>query len=297
MKFALRDDDLNYFYTPCDIENNYNEIWDICPVSMSVVPFMKGNWPKNVKDAEKRGPGNLNKQILKKLISNNNIYPIGDNNELVDFIKQKIVSKKIHLTSHGIHHRNEDDITPQLSGNFGFGAEFFTNRDLTEELSKAIIYLEETFGQSIEVFTPPQNLYSKIGLKAIVNNNLALCADLLNFKSIDTLKLIGLKNYIKILLFKVFNRGSIYPYLIVNNKFKLINHHRLQPGTDILKLYSKLDETYNKNGVFVLSTHSYAFDYEMKNSKESMGKVLKEIVAYAATKENIEFVNLKQIFE
>jgi hypothetical protein len=45
MKFAIRDDDLNYFFNPEVIENNYRDIWDICSISMSVVPFIKGNRP------------------------------------------------------------------------------------------------------------------------------------------------------------------------------------------------------------------------------------------------------------
>ena len=53
MLFAIRDDDLNYFYNPNDIERWYHGIWDKCPISMSVVPFIKGNWPKLVAEAEK----------------------------------------------------------------------------------------------------------------------------------------------------------------------------------------------------------------------------------------------------
>ena len=37
--FSIRDDDTCYFTTPRELESCYGRIWDICPVSLSVVPF------------------------------------------------------------------------------------------------------------------------------------------------------------------------------------------------------------------------------------------------------------------
>ena len=142
MKFALRDDALNFFYSPEDIQKNYKDIWDICPVSMSVVPFIKGDWPNLVKENEIRGPGIMEPDLIESIINDNEIHPLDANNELVDFVKEKIIEKKIYLTIHGIHHRNEDPEIPQLTTNFGIGAEFYTCRDLTEPLHEAILYIE-----------------------------------------------------------------------------------------------------------------------------------------------------------
>lgn len=297
MKFALRDDDLNYFYNPAEIEKNYTGIWEICPVSMSVIPFIKGNWPKNVKDAEKRGPGYINEEILGMLKSDNKVYPIGDNLSLVQFIKEKITENKIHLTLHGIHHRNEDEVIPQFSGNFGFGAEFYTSRDLSLQLKEAKRYLERLFDQQISVFTPPQNLYSVKGLDAITNNMLSICCDLPNLKSLKSIKLIGFNNYIRYFLFKIFNREFQFPHPIINGNLKMISHYRLQPGTDITKLYSDFDSIRKIDGVFVISTHSYGFNYKMRKSPENMGEVLKKFIKYASSFKNVEFVKLNQIFE
>ena len=202
MKFALRDDDLNFFYSSEEIVKNYKGIWELCPVSMSVIPFIKGDWPNNVQKAEKRGPGYINEETLRGLKADNIVYPIGDNIPLVHFIKEKIKENKIYLTLHGIYHRNEDEVTPQFSRNFGFGAEFFTTRDLSTSLKKAKEYTEITFDQRISIFTPPQNLYSANGLTAILNNNLAICGDLPSVKNLDTLNLLGIKNYINLISFK-----------------------------------------------------------------------------------------------
>lgn len=297
MKFALRDDDLNFFFSPDIIEKNFKDIWEICPVSMSVVPFIKGDWPKNVKEAEERGPGAINSTGVDKINADCAIYPVGDNTELVSYIKNKISKKKVYLAIHAIHHRNEDPIIPQFSNNFGTGAEFYTSRDLTLPLNAAKKYIESIFNQPIEIFTPPQNLLNLKGIEAITNNGLAICGDLPSLKKVSTIKILGMKNFIKYAAFKIKNKDIAYPYPLISNDFKIIGHQRLQPGTNIEKLYSSFEQTYKLNGSFVVSTHSYAFDYKMKSCTKTMGETLKEFIHYAAQKPNVQFVNLKQIFD
>jgi hypothetical protein len=297
MKFSLRDDDLNYFYNPEDIENNYKDIWDICPVSMSVIPFVKGDWPSITLELENRGSGFIDDELIKKIKDDNTIYPIGDNLQLVDFVNKKIFEKKIYLTLHGIHHRNEDPEVPQFNNNFGIGAEFYTSRDLTLPLKESINYLEKIFQQKIDVFTPPQNLLSPLGIESIFNNDLAICGDLPSLKRLSSVKLIGLYNYLKVVYNRLLNGMNQYPHPIINKKFKFVSHFRLQPGTNINQLYASFDEIYKQNGVFVLSTHSYAFGYNMKGSNKNMRNELINLIEYVKNKENVEFINLSQIFK
>jgi len=297
MKIAIRDDDLNYFFKPEEIEENYKDIWNICPVSMSVIPFIKGDWPTYIMKLEKIGPGKNYNILLNNIKSNKKIYPIGDNLILINYIKSKIKEKKIYLTIHGIYHLNEDPITPILNNNFGIGAEFYTTRDLTEKLKEAKDYLESIFNQKIEIFIPPQNIVNKNGLNAIINNNLSICGDLPKWNSIYTIKLFGIYNYTKYLLFKLANRKKEYPYTIINNNFKIVGHYRLQPKTDIDILYKEFDRIYSKDWVFVISTHSYAFNYKIIKTGFTIKETLKRFLEYAKNKGNIEFVNLKQIFD
>jgi predicted deacetylase len=297
MKFAIRDDDLNYFFKPVIFEKTYKQIWNICPVSMSAVPFIKGNWPKNVKEAEEKGPGFVNGDYTLMRKADCEIFPIHENSELVDYVKIKINQGKIYLTIHAIHHRNEDPIIPQFNNNYGFGAEFYTTRDLTNRLMDAIKYLEDTFEQTIKVFTPPQNMYNTLGLKAVTNNNLAICGDLPSIRQLKNLRLIGFKNFIKYFQYKLNYRRFSYPYPIINNQIKIVGHQRLQPGTDIQKLYEAFEHAYKLDGVFVVSTHSYAFEYKMKTVNDIMGNVLIRLVEYAANKKNINFVTLDKVFE
>jgi hypothetical protein len=297
MKFAIRDDDLNYFYDPNIIEGNYKDIWDVCPISMSVIPFVKGDWPKWIDRFEKIGPGFIKKSIIDEFYKDNKIYALGDNQELVSFIKRKIYECRVYVTIHGIHHRNEDECIPQFNDNYGIGAEFFTNRNLTNGLQESILYLSSMLDQKIEIFTPPQNLISSLGIDSIINNNLNIIYRLPSIRHLQTYIMLGFNEYMKYLKFKLRKKVIDYPYPLRGKKISIANHFRLQPDTDINSLYASLNEVYKYNGSFVVSTHSYGFEYKMKDSNKKMGLVLRELVDYASTKPDVKFVNLKQIFE
>ena len=302
MRFAIRDDDLNYFYSEDMIEENIKDIWDICPISMSAVPFIKGNWPKNTKILEDLGPGNVSSNILNNMINDNKVYDIAKNKNLVKYIKEKIIEGKVYITIHAIHHRNEDDVSPQVGKNFAIGAEFYTNRDLTKELSKAVKHLEKIFEQKIEVFTPPQNLYSEKGFEAVIANYLNFCAYPPSVKNniFQSIKILGVNGYLKILFHKFTqrdNKKTPYPKLLKINGALLMDHVSLQLGSSIDDLYKAFDSTYSKGGDFVLSTHSYGFNYKMMESDETMGEVLKTFLEYVSKKEDVEFVTLNKLFE
>tara|TARA_Y100001970_G_scaffold107560_1_gene134486 strand:+ start:7057 stop:8046 length:990 start_codon:yes stop_codon:yes gene_type:complete len=302
MKFAIRDDDLNFFYTPRMIENNIRDIWDICPISMSVIPFVKGNWIENTKMLESLGPKNISGNIIKNIKQDNEIYDIAKNSELVLYIKNQIENKRVYLTVHAIHHRNEDENLPQLNNNFSIGAEFYTNLDLTTQLKKSVEHLEDTFGQKISVFTPPQNMYSQKGFNAISSNLLNICCYPLQLKKdfFKYIKMYGFANVVKLINHRLNSKNfchAPYPYVINTPTISIIDHKSLQPGTNINKLYESFDYVYSKNGNFVLSTHSYGFNHKMVGKDQTMGDALKKFLLYVKKKNMVEFVPVNQIFE
>lgn len=299
MKFAIRDDDLNWFYTPEFIDENLSSIWDICPVSMSVIPYVKGNWKKNVELLEKLGPTGVSKSVIEQINADTDIYPIADNKLLIDYVKSKMQENKIYLTIHGIHHRNSDENLPILSNNFAIGAEFFTDQDLSIELEKACTYLEETFNQNIKVFTPPQNIVSELGYIAIKSNGLNVCGYPPTVKRpISFIKQGGLINYIQCLKHKILNRGSRTPLpnTLDWKGIMFVDHCSLQPNSDIEKIKLAIDDTYNAGGNFVLSTHSYGFKALMDKSPDTMGQILLDILEYAKTTYDVEFVTIDKVF-
>jgi hypothetical protein len=296
MKFALRDDDLNYFFNPKDIEKWYENIWDICPISMSAIPFVIGNWKENTPLLEELGPNSQREEIYSKIKKDTIIYKLGDNIELINFVRAKISEGKIHITMHGVEHRNGDKVLPNVKNNFSIGAEFFTDRDLTVKVKKAKKYLEDILCQTISVFTPPQNLLSYMGIKAIVNNDMSICGDLPSLRNLKNIKLIGSSNFLKYLYFRLKNKTNIYPFPLKNKELEFITHFRLQPGTNLKLLYKKFDEVHKFNGNFVLSTHSYAFEHKMKYTNQTMQFELEKFMNYCKNKESVSFVSLNKIF-
>ncbi len=297
VQFAIRDDDLNYYFNPDEIEKNYHDIWKTCPVSMSVVPLIVGNWPERIKLHAKWGPGVMAKERLEQVTKDSRIFPIGENVKLLEYLHQKIKQKYIYLTIHGIHHINQDDVIPQFKNNYGIGAEFHTTRDLTRQLKSAIEYLELLFNQKIEVFTAPQNMLNKNGIRAVMNNNLSICSNPPRLKDYSTLQYYGPELYIRTIIFKLLNNGHQYPFTIKNNGYKFIGHHSLQPGTDIKKLLKNIDLVQACGGNFVLSTHSHGFNIKMVGGSRTMGEVFRDIIEYASKVDNIKFVSLKDIFD
>ncbi len=296
MKFALRDDDLNYYFDSISIENNFRDIWEICPVSMSVVPFIYGDWPSYLSIAEEFGSKNLPNSFYEVLKSDTNFYPIAENKTLINYLKDQIDRNRIYITIHGINHINLDSDS-NFSQNFNHGSEFYTHKDLTFDLNNAINYLEDVFNQKIKVFTPPQNLLSKIGLNSVLNNKLALCTDIPTLKSFDSFQLLGLYNYVCLFLYRIIYPGFILSYPIKSKKLNIVDHLRLQPGSDINEIYKQIDFVYKKNGCLVLSTHSYAFDEMVKSAGTNMRDTLIQVINYLQSKDGVKFVKLSEIFD
>ena len=69
-------------------------------------------------------------------------------------------------------------------------------------------------------------------------------------------------------------------------------------NNQLQSIFDGIDYVHKKDGVFVLTTHSYAFDWEASNNPGlTVKEVIKQVIDYAGNKKNIQFVNLKQIFE
>lgn len=297
MKFAIRDDDLNWFYTPDFIDENLRDIWNICPVSMSVIPFVKGNWKKNTALLESLGSDNISINALEEIKNDTKIYPIAENIKLVQYVKDKILDGKIYITIHGIHHRNEDNILPVIKNNFPIGAEFCTSKDLGDELLNACHYLEEIFEQEIRIFSPPQNIINGNGYAAIEKAELDICGYLPSLKEpFIFIRNSGFLNYLQYFKHKIQYKGTRTPYpkTITWGYSEIIEHCCIQPNSNIEIIKKAIDNIYELGGDFVLSTHSYAFKQTMNNYPFTMGEAVMLILEYAADKK-FEFVTINKI--
>lgn len=302
MKFAIRDDDLNYFYTPDFIENNLSNIFDVCPVSMASIPLVKGNWKKNTEMLESTGPNGVTKLTLETIRQDTTIHNISLNRELVQYIRERVKEGRISIAIHGIHHRNEDPDLPDMSNNFAIGAEFETKLRLKEPLFESIRILEACFHQKIRVFTPPQNSYSLEGALAVFDNNLAMCAYLPGVRDwAKFVHLLGMNNYLSYLKhrLKCKKLGFYYPFPgLLRSKLGVIaDHCALQPSTNTKLLIDQFHRVRDEGGNFVLSTHSYGFDFKMHNGNETMKQSLIRILDEVSKYNDVNFVSLDKIFE
>jgi hypothetical protein len=294
MKFILRDDDINYHYTKNQLLSWYDGVLEYCPVSICIPAFIKGDFFKWVQIFESHIP-----YSDEDWLADNQIHGIGENEELVNYIKDLLAQRKATISMHGIIHRNEEMEIPPVENNFIRGAEFYTNKDYTDYIRDAKEYLDNLFGVDVCSFSPPQNMINLNGLKAIKANNLSLCADLLRSPRpkhfINECKFYGFKGTVKVLWYR-FVLGHQYPY-VLKNGISFIGHQRLQPGCSIKEIKSAFDYCYNKNGVFVLSTHSYGFDHIMKYDHCTMKEALIDILKYAHSFNDVEYSTLHDLFQ
>lgn len=291
MKFIIRDDDISYHFQPEQLSKWYEGIIDICPISICIPPFIKGNFFEGIYRLDhhiKRG---------REVWLADESYRIGDNKELVSYLKNLIKGGKVSIGLHGIRHRNEEEIskTP-MKGNYITGAEFYTQEDYTDKLHEAKSYLEQVFETDINYFTPPQNLISPKGLEAIINNNLSLCTDLVFTRNLSELiHFYGLWNTMLMAYNKRVKRHR-YPF-VVKKKVKFIDHTRLQPGKSIEQIKQEFEFVRKKNGIFVLSTHCYGFDYKMEHYDMTMKEALMDILHYTQQYDDVEYTTLYELFK
>lgn len=294
MRFAIRDDDTNYYTTPEDLERCYGDIWDEIPPTLSLISKVKGNWLYWVHQIYK------DKQDTDWAAwdADNTIYPIEKNEALVSFLKQKITEHKLDLSFHAKHHRNEDPELPETrNNNYVRGAEYFTTRDLTKEIKEEVAHLNEIFNCDISVFTPPQNLLSETGYQSVLNAGLNLCGGGLSFyKKEKDMK--GAYNMLRQATFKLLHKESDYPRVLkFKNHNEIAYHYPLQPTTRLDTLIYDFDMVRKYNGDFVLSTHYVEFDYPMVYDETiTMKRILLDFLDHVS-KYKVEKMTLSEMLK
>lgn len=157
-RYFIRDDDTSYFTTIDQLELAYGDLWSYGPIGLAVIPF-------TVKTENHGEIGNQVQYPDKE-------YFIGDNKELVLYIKNLIKEKKVYIMLHGFNHyyRPSDDKT-----RYPFGIpEFIYTDNQYEKIKKAKEALENLFDIEIKWFIPPSNALVKETILACDKLNLNL---------------------------------------------------------------------------------------------------------------------------
>lgn len=234
MKFVLRDDDLNYFSKPADIEKWYADIFaQHIPVGFSTIPFVK---PES--DVYTEESSFENKE-----------YPIHENTELVAYVKHQSL---IEVLQHGTTHETKSGIFE------------YAHSVSLDEARRGREELEKAFNMSVNIFVPPHDWIGRRGVFSVEASHL----DIIRGRGAGLRNVILRWQYLVIFLrmlgFKSSNliKGNVpaYPYVLDFGKHKEACSYRLE-DTDVFEGLAYANE---KNGIFVVVTHLHFYTEEKK---------------------------------
>lgn len=292
MRIAIRDDDTNFFTQPEELEACYKDVWTQVPPTLCVISQVKGDWKHWVHQIYKT----RHETDWDAWARDNEVYPLANNPSLVQFLSQKIAEGTLDVGFHAKHHRNEDQVLPAgMSNNYVRGAEFFTSRDLTTLISTEVGHLNNLLHTNISVFTPPQNLLSQKGYRAVIQAGLNICGGgITMYKKERTAA--GIANLCRQAMFKIKHRGVDYPFVLRFARHnEIVYHYPLQPTTEIKTLIRAFEHVRAFDGDFVLSTHYVEFNYPMTyNNKLTMKDVLHEFLDHVL-KYPVQMMSLSQL--
>lgn len=151
----LRDDDTNYFTSCEDLQRAYGEIWDTVPVTLATIPFAHGS-ERKILDYD-TNPEKFNclrdwehSASVTELNDYYKVHPIGENDELVAMLKEKIKIGKAEIAQHGVFHKYTEK-----------GAEMIGGKVTFEDVRDGHEYLGKVFNREIATFIPPSNSIDK----------------------------------------------------------------------------------------------------------------------------------------
>ena len=140
VRLAIRDDDLNFFSSYEDVERVYAPIKDI-PISFAIIPA--------VMDCNPEG-------LCAETKVNKTPEYIGNNKELIEWLKVGLEDHKLDVLMHGITHeyRFKDDIKiPEMI--------WRNESDFVSVIGKMKEKIEKILDYKITVFVAPSNKISK----------------------------------------------------------------------------------------------------------------------------------------
>ncbi|MDD5644140.1 MAG: DUF2334 domain-containing protein [bacterium] len=296
MNFAIRDDDVSYWTNPSDLESVYSGIWEKgFVVSFSVIPFAV----KAVFSGEKD-----------KFYQEENEKPIGENKELVKYLKDKISEGAASITLHGYSHQYKfsagrryplfyptlENLKKHLNGT-GRGKmtcygeyKWKPYEQLRSETMKGEKYLEDIFGKKISVFVPPGNAISGDGLRPVSECGLNLSGTMRIIKFNREIDFYSLKNWTLKLFWRLLYH-RVYPYVMNYGDHRELCAYDLINRKTIDELKSEFLFCFKKNAPFVLAVHHWEL---LKNPP--LLETFKEFLEFVFTFKDVSFKDLNSLY-
>lgn len=268
MKFIIRDDDLSFYTDLKKLKDLYDPIFERgFRVSFATIP------------CERKVKNKNNRKAYKQI---DEWRWLGENEDLIKYIKPKVQAGQIEIMLHGFDHNYV------IAGDRFIGECVQKNKgDLLRDFSRGKKYLEELFGIEVLSFVPPSNqidakaieVLGKVGIKNLSGAITPIFNRNLDLKNIF--------NWLKYVCYYVFN-GRRYPYVLNNGTTDELTYYTLT--TDLSKLKNDVDYCEEKGAPFVLAMHHWDL-FEDDDKKEAFLGLLE----YVGKKKHEELL-FKNIF-
>lgn len=236
MKFVIRDDDLNYFSKPDDIERWYADIFaQGIPVGFATIPFVKGVSDVYTADAPK----------------DDIEHPISNNRELIEYVKG---NPHIEILQHGVNHDRIDGIFE------------YARKVPLEKTRRGKEELERAFGAKVRVFVPPHDWIHKSGIRSVEAAGL----DIIRGRGTGAKNILPRFSYLRnIFLTKL---HPTYPFVLDCGKHKEAHSFRLEDAD----VFEGLAYANRKHGSFVIVAHVHGLTQEKKERLSKLIEQAKE---------------------
>jgi hypothetical protein len=270
MKVAIRDDDTCYFTSPPELERVYADVWQRVPVCLATVPFAVGYPRAGIPESEWHSGRR---------------FPLEDNHELVEWLRQRIRDRRVTIALHGYTHEDYPD-----------GFEFQAGPDLDRRVVDGRAYLERVLQTPVRLFVPPHNALSKRGLAAVSLAGMNVLGSFLSFRPTNRAwDRFTFANWRRIQQFRRATSRSradrlVYPHPLRYERHAEFGCHGLIPGTTFEHLAAGLDEARRFGGDFCLATHYWEVDATLK-------RVLHRFLDHAEQDPDVRFVTAEELFE
>ena len=250
---AIRDDDLNFFSKVDDLNMVYGEISSF-PISYAIIP--------TVTDVSTLGKCPDTK-------GNETPRWIGNNKDLVEWLKNGLSSQKIDVCMHGITHGYKF-----VNGERYAEMEWRKEDNLVEKITEYKSRLEQLLDYKLKVFVAPSNKISHYGINCVEQAGLQFSGLVpKNFQRDYTVK--NVRSYFKQWTCRVLN-GLDYPGVLNYSNHKEINACPIKSFDYLVKMFNYSEK---HNLPMVVNVHYWHLrDY--KNYHD----ILTKFVRYALDK-------------
>jgi hypothetical protein len=265
VKLLLRDDDTNYFTSVDELREVYESIWDVAPVALAVVPFQTGCRSGAI-------PGDVR--------SSEEMYPVGENEELVEFLRPQIDRGRVSIMLHGYSHEDFTD-----------GYEFEACPNPYRRVCAGKEYLEDVFDTTVNTFVPPHNSLSREGTAAVAEVGLNILTAFGHWPRERPRSAHNYYNFLKLVAFRLrHGKSKRYPCALDFPNHSELPCYSLVRDIPTESVRDGLSFTFESGGDASIAYHYWEL------LKYGLLDDLHNIVKEWSSREGVEFVTDKEMF-